>query len=89
MSDPIDNYTRFENLVEGYEQIILEALTNREYTDWLRDPPKDFDARLARDIGAALRTAHEERLRAARVALRNLVLMMDEVAWKEVVRDDA
>jgi hypothetical protein len=86
MSDPIDNYTRFEALVDGYEQIILEALSNREYTDWLRDPPPEFGERLTRDIGAALRTAHEERLRAARVALRNLVLMMDEVAWKEVVR---
>lgn len=86
MSDPIDNYTRFEALVDGYEQIILEALSNREYTDWLRDPPSEFGERLTRDIGAALRTTHEERLRAARVALRNLVLMMDEVAWKEVVR---
>lgn len=86
MSDPIDTYTRFESLVEGYEQIILEALTNREYTDWLRDPSPEFGERLTRDIGAALRTAHEERLRAARVALRNLVLMMDEVAWKEVIR---
>ena len=41
MSEPIDKYTRFESLVEGYEQIILEALTNREYTDWLRDPPPE------------------------------------------------
>jgi hypothetical protein len=88
MSDPIDNYTRFEALVDGYEQIILEALSNREYTDWLRDPPPEFGERLTRDIGAALRTAHEERLRAARVALRNLVDLREEAAWLEVSDDN-
>lgn len=89
MSDPIDNYTRFEALVDGYEQIILEALSNREYTDWLRDPPSEFGERLTRDIAVALRSAHEERLRAARVALRNLVNLREEVAWSEVPNDNA
>jgi hypothetical protein len=41
-----------------------------------------------RDIAVALRSAHEERLRAARVALRNLVDLREEAAWLEVSDDN-
>lgn len=89
MADTYDVYVALERRIESYEQTILEALTNHEYTDWLRDPPSEFGERLMRDIAVALRLAHEERLRAARVALRNLVNLREEVAWSEVSNDNA
>ena len=88
MADTYDVYVALERRIEAYEQIILEALTNHEYIDWLRDPSTEFGERLMRDIAVALRSAHEERLRAARVALRNLVDLREEAAWLAVSDDN-
>lgn len=89
MDDVYDVYVALERRIEGYEQIILEALTNSDYVDWLREPQVGgMSERLIRDIGSALRSAHEERLRAARVALRNLVDLREESAWMQVSDDE-
>jgi len=88
--DRYEKYATFESQVEAHEQIILDALTNTEYIDWLRNKEANqFESRIARDIEATLRVAHEDRIRAARAALSRLTSMMDLTAWEEVMRGEA
>jgi hypothetical protein len=88
--DKYEKYQAVEAHVERAERAILDALTNTEYLDWLRNKDADrFESRIARDIEATLRTAHEERIRVARNALARLTSAMDMTAWQEVVRGDA
>jgi hypothetical protein len=88
--DKYEKYQTFESQIERAERAILDALTNTEYLDWLRNKDADrFESRIARDIEATLRTAHEERVRVARNALARLTSAMDLTAWEEVMRGDA
>lgn len=88
--DKYEKYQIVEAKIEIAERAILDALTNTDYLDWLRNKDADrFESRIARDIEATLRAAHEERVRVARNALAQLTSAMDMTAWEEVTRGDA
>ena len=86
--DKHEKYEQFEAKLSELERVVVEALTNSDYIDWFQLKEEGrYESRVARDIQSALRIAHEDRVNAARSALRQIILSLDSAAWEEVIRD--